>query len=51
MNIILAKNRNGESGKVIKLLFEKDYSRFSELSDDFAEQERAIQSRYANEKE
>ncbi|MCQ2795831.1 MAG: replicative DNA helicase [Bacilli bacterium] len=49
MNIILAKNRNGESGKVIKLLFEKDYSRFSEVSDDFANQEKAIQNRYNNE--
>lgn len=51
MNVILAKNRNGESGKVIKLLFEKDYSRFSEVSDDFAEQEKAIQARYSNEKQ
>ena len=49
MNVILAKNRNGESGKVIKLLFEKDYSRFTEVSDTLATREQEIQSKYANE--
>ncbi|MCQ2792073.1 MAG: replicative DNA helicase [Bacilli bacterium] len=51
MNVIIAKNRNGESGKVVKLLFEKDYSRFTELSDDFAQQEKAIQARYADDED
>lgn len=35
MDIIIAKNRNGESDRSFKLLFEKEYSRFSDLPDEF----------------
>lgn len=51
MNVIIAKNRNGESGKTVKLLFEKEYSRFTQLSDDFLEKAKELEQNYADDEE
>jgi len=49
MNVIIAKNRNGESDRVVKLLFEKDISKFSDLPEDFYKSEHEIQNKYTQE--
>ena len=49
MNVIIAKNRNGESDRVVKLLFEKEYSRFQDVSEDFAKRHDDIVAQFEEE--
>ena len=51
MNVIIAKNRNGASDGVVRLMFEKEYSRFSDLSDEYIQKEKAINEQYKNQED
>lgn len=49
MTVIIAKNRNGESDRSFDLMFEKEYSRFRDVSKEFREAKAALLNKKYNE--
>ncbi|MCQ2793930.1 MAG: replicative DNA helicase [Bacilli bacterium] len=42
LHVIIAKNRNGESDRTVDLMFEKEYSRFRDVSKEYRERKKQI---------
>jgi len=49
MDVIIAKNRNGESDQTVSLMFEKQFSRFRETNPDFNDRRNQLQNKYMEE--
>lgn len=49
MNVIIAKNRNGVSDQVVRLIFQKDYSHFEDTTVEFANREKQLSAQYSEE--
>lgn len=49
MNVIIAKNRNGISDQIVKLVFQKEYSHFEDTTQDFVDREKQLAAKYSEE--